>query len=288
MINVRTPDSAIKAAVRSGVLCSLIEALPRLAPEVYSELAPPLRALRLSLRGGAVHRRLEFAADSAAELPSTGMFLPSVILNFLHEGGMASRLAGKPALILPVPAGYRAIKGVRLFAGASSHISALTSAPYPQGSPQYELQTRFLLTAALRGVCEVGQNDPWTRGKSSRLPLGVLEIIVGGAGDPVFTGYIVRENLRGGVAMRYLPGWRRNELFPDGDATRPAARLRFADMTIAGDILRGRANAMEALGRGTVSISGRIPYIQGIFPLLDRFSEVMAADAVNENTEEHA
>jgi hypothetical protein len=34
--------------------------------------------------------------------------------------------------------------------------------------------------------------------------------------------------------------------------------------------------ALNALGRGKISIRGKVPMIQILFPLLDRFGEIMA------------
>jgi hypothetical protein len=283
MVNLRKPDSASAQQCGRGFYSSLMESYPHWYLREYNKLNAPERPVGISLRGGAVHRRLVISSRGVAEVDPEGLFAPAVVLNFLHSGGMAARLAGGQAFILPLPAGPRVVGALRLFSALSGNISGIMASSFQAGSDEYSLQTKMLLTAALRGVCEVALWDSWVRVKAARLPLGILEVIAGDPESPDFRGYILRESGRHGVEMRYAPSLLSagidgepdtgiSESFPTG---RPTARLSFDTLEIAGDVLRGRTSAMECLGRGSVGIRGKIPYIQGIFPLLDRFSEIM-------------
>ncbi len=286
MRNQKIPDSTLIAAVRSGVICSLLPALADLHPEGFADLRPPSRPAGLSLRGGSVHRRLYLGWPRrrsgntlpVLELSNHSAFFPAAILNFITADGMVQKLSGRNAPVLPIPTGIKALQVIGFFSRASAEISRIMSGSFPVGGPEYTLQTKMLLTAALRGVCEVGLHDPWTASKSRRLPLGVLEVRAGHEENPAFCGYIVRSEGRHGLNMSYHRGSEREAIIPGSQ--RATALLHFEDLHTAGEVLRGLLPAMEALGSGQVKIRGKIPYIQGIFPLLDRFSEIMNAGGI--------
>jgi hypothetical protein len=47
-------------------------------------------------------------------------------------------------------------------------------------------------------------------------------------------------------------------------------------MNTAFGLFTGSVVALNALGRGKISIRGKVPMIQTLFPLLDRFGEIMS------------
>ncbi len=122
------------------------------------------------------------------------------------------------------------------------------------------LVTEMLMTAALRGVAETALADPWTAPRSSGMPDGIVEVSINGSD---------------------LKGWveKSGHLWRTGRGTPPAkvnARLSFDDIDTAFGLFTGTVVALKALGRGKISIRGKVPMIQVLFPLLDRFGEIMA------------
>lgn len=53
------------------------------------------------------------------------------------------------------------------------------------------------------------------------------------------------------------------------------AVLEFSDLNVCYGVLTGSLPALGALGDSRVMLRGKLPMIQGLFPLLDRFGEIM-------------
>lgn len=271
---MNTPDMNTQAAVRSGVLMSLFEVLSDYWPDGMDII--PGKQVKISLAAGSIVRRLNVKKRRVREVPASDGFWPSVRLVFMGSAGMAKKLAGQQAPLFPFIFGPGAIRSLRFFASASSKISSLMAADFPADSAEYAAQSRLLLCAALRGVCEVAMFDAWVHKKAEHLPTGIMEVVAGTVTDSEFRGYIVNEPGKPGRALlRFIPESRSTEL--ELGACRPTARLIFADLNVAGGVLRGKMNAMDALGDGSLRIQGKLPFIQGIFPLLDRFSFIMGS-----------
>jgi hypothetical protein len=141
---------------------------------------------------------------------------------------------------------------------------------FPDGGIR-DIVTELLMTAALRGVAETAMADPWTAPKASHMPEGIVELHVEGT------------KLRGWIECSgHL--WRAGRGASPGKVN---ARLSFADMDTALGLFTGKVAALNALGRGKVSIRGRVPMVQVLFPLLDRFGEIMQWGRPNAGSTSH-
>jgi hypothetical protein len=149
------------------------------------------------------------------------------------------------------------LRAVRAFITSSGRVGELSSLREFSGVEEKQLVTELLMTAALRGVAETAMADTWTAPKSSGMPDGVVELRA--------------ENLRGWV---HKSGdlWRAGRGKPPAEVN---ARLSFADVDTAFGLFTGSVSALKALGTGQVSIRGKLPMIQIMFPLMDRFGEIM-------------
>lgn len=249
MSTMKQPSPALSAAVRSGVLLSLMEALPAVDSTFPSALPPGRYAAVLAAPGG-IRRRY-----------APGGGTRGALLFFPRAEDMARVLAGEKGRVLPLPTGRGFFKALKAFRSAAARVKEeMAALPGEEDLPGREKKTRLLLTAALRGVCEVYEADPWTRVKARRIPPGTIAVSVGG-----------RPEL--GALLKVEPG----RMTPDFHADRAGANavLEFQDPSVCFRILTGELPALGALGDGRLSLRGRIPMIQGLFPLLDRFGEIM-------------
>ena len=56
----------------------------------------------------------------------------------------------------------------------------------------------------------------------------------------------------------------------DVTSARPTAVLRFADLTVVGDVLAGRESSLACVGDGRIAMYGLIPLIDNLNRILDR------------------
>lgn len=255
MPNLKNLTPEVVARVRSGVVCALICAVTDLDETLRRSLPRGRFGLTLSGAPG-VRRRLRFDDGLAVESGRGGS---AVNLRFAGAAAMASALGGGKGTVIPLPTSPNFLKAVKAFMASSERVGELSARREFANDEEKEAVTDMLMTAALRGVIETARTDPWTASRSSKMPDGLVELKVEGT---VLKGWIRR---RGAV-------WESGR----GEAPGPVnSRLTFADLDTAFGLFTGNVVALHALGRGTVSIRGRIPMIQTLFPLLDRFSEIM-------------
>ncbi len=260
---ILTPETVAK--VRSGVVCALVCAAVDLDESLRRTMPPGRFSLLVSGAPG-VRRRLCFENGRAVESPGGRV---SVNLFFAGAAAMACALGGGKGTVLPLPASPNFVKAVRAFKSASRRAGKLSSQRDFSDESQKRVVTEMLMTAALRGVVETALADPWTAAKAAAMPDGLIEVTVSGNGPS--------------AAEAVAPGptgWirRKGSHWESGRGTAPGkvnARLSFADLDTAFGLFTGGVVALNALGRGMVSIRGKVPMIQTLFPLLDRFSEIM-------------
>jgi hypothetical protein len=173
---------------------------------------------------------------------------------------MARILGGGKGTVLPLPLSLNFMKAGKAFSASSKRVGELTSKRAFTDTAEKRLVTELLMTAALRGVAETAVADLWVASKASAMPDGIVEISVDGAD---LSGWVRRSG----------SDWTSGRGVPP---TTPNARLAFADLDTAFGLFSGGIAALNALGRGAVTIRGRIPMIQVLFPLLDRFGEIMS------------
>ncbi|MDC7240720.1 MAG: hypothetical protein PQJ50_10200 [Spirochaetales bacterium] len=249
MSNIRKPHARTVAAVRGGVVSSLVEALCELEPELKNSLPPGKYAMKLK------------APEGVESLVSFGGGTSGAALKFVSCEAMADTLNGGRGAFIPLPTGVgftKAIKAFQSCAGAVS--SAMSHVPEDTDIPGIEKKTILLLTAALRGVSEVYNHDHWVCYKAAAIPAGKIAVII--KDRPDIAGTLTVES----KVMSYAAGT---------DTGSANAVLEFADIETCYGVLSGKLAAMGELGSGKVMLRGKLPMIQGLFPLLDRFGELM-------------
>lgn len=249
MSSIRKAHPETEAAVKSGVVASLIEALVQIDPE-----------LKESLPAGSYNVQLKAPRGIGSAVSFQGG-RTGTVLRFFSSKGMAEVLSGGSSPLLPLPSGLSFLKGIKAFKMSAAAVSkAMAYVPEQSDAAGILKKTKLLLTAALRGVCEVYNHDHWVMEKSASIPGGVIAVQV--AGSPDLAGTITLSNKK----MTFKPGI---------SSTRPNAVLEFADILVCYGVLTGSLAAMGELGSGRVMVKGKLSMIQGLFPLLDRFGEIM-------------
>ncbi len=246
---MREPKPKTEAAVRSGVVVSLIEEMLESDEGLRASLPSGAYAVALSAPEG-LRRKVSFNGGRSG-----------VSLFFPRWQNMTSLLSGEKGTVIPLPSGTAFPKAVKAFQKAAGAVaSAMGEKPVDGDVEGLEKKTRLLLTAALRGVCEVYNYDHWVDVKARNIPAGRIGVRV--ADRPDMCGVLTLDGKTMTLSRR--------------DYTdRVNAVLEFRDPSVCYAVLTGAEPALGALGDGRVMIRGRLPMIQGLFPLLDRFGEIM-------------
>lgn len=249
MRNIRKPHARTVAAVRSGVVASLIQTLISIDSELKDSMPAGQYAMTLKAPE-AVISHVSFNGGSRG-----------AVLHFISCEAMSDTLNGGKGPFIPYPSGGGFTKALKAFQSCAAAVGkAMSTIPHKDDAEGIEKKTRLLLTAALRGVCEVYNYDHWVKMKSASIPEGTIAVLI--ADKPEISGSITIKNKK----MSYEPG---------ADLKAANAVLEFADIDTCYGVLTGQVAAMSKLGSGKVMLKGRIPMIQGLFPLLDRFGELM-------------
>jgi hypothetical protein len=251
----RTPSPSTIVQVRSGVVTALVVATTQIDEDLRASI--PGGRYGLDLVAPGVHRRLRFEDGRAREVPRGRA---DATLWFPREKDLIATLGGGKGRVAPLPGGLGFPKAVKGFQASTRRVGQLMALEGEAREAQLETVAALLLSAALRGVCEVGMHDPWTAAKSSHMPDGLIGVEAGG-----LRGWIRREGVRMEAGRGEAPG-----------AVNAVLDLR--DPRTAHGILSGSIDAVAALGTGRVAIRGRLPLIRTLLPLLARFGEVMGGD----------
>ncbi|MBF9014792.1 MULTISPECIES: hypothetical protein [unclassified Oceanispirochaeta] len=249
MSNIRKPYAQTVAAVRSGVVASLIQALISLDSELKNSLPAGQYAMKLK------------APEGIENLISFNGGTRGAVLKFVSCEAMSDTLSGSRGAFIPYPTGGGFSKALKAFQSCAGAVSkAMSFVPEKDDKEGIEKKTRLLLTAALRGVSEIYNYDHWVKVKSAAIPAGTIAVLI--VENPEISGTITIENKK----MTFTPG---------ADLKTANAVLEFASIDTCYGVLTGQVAAMAELGSGKVMLKGRLPMIQGLFPLLDRFGELM-------------
>jgi len=246
------------AAVRSGVVASLISTFCSIDPSVKERLPEGEFGITLAAPGG-LRRSLRFRDGRVITDDSPGG--TGGVLRFSSWEDMTRVLSGEKGKVLPLPRGRGFLKGLKAFQLCAGEVSrAMDQVPEEGDEAALERKTRLLLTAALRGVAEVYNHDHWVLVKSRTIPAGRIGVRVAGRSDLGGVLTVDRQNM---------------VLETGGDQKDANAVLEFGSVSVCYRVLTGTIPAMGALGDGSVMLRGKLPMIQGLFPLLDRFGELM-------------
>jgi len=257
--NFKTLTPLTVAQVRSGVICALICAATDLDESLRESMPSGRFALIISGPSG-IRRRLAFSNGRAFE---TDKDSSAAVLRFISVDAMARALGGGKGTVIPLPLSPMFMKAVKAFIASSGRVGQLSALREFSGVREKGIVTELLMTAALRGVAETASADSWTALKSSGMPDGIVEFRVDSEeDDEILTGWIEKS----------ADLWRAGRGKPPAEVN---ARLSFADTDTAFGLFTGSVSALKALGSGQVSIRGKLPMIQILFPLMDRFGEIM-------------
>ena len=254
------PDPVVHAYVRAHATLRLIAQLPQpLVRETYPGrvtvqlLSPGGPACSVQVRNG------------VATFRASRRFFPTVSLWFPKPIHMATLLAGGKAPVIPIPSSLRFLSAVKAFRSLTAAVQSAFTDPAHR--------VRLLLMGTLFALEEVATRDPYVAARMARIPAGTIGVSV--AGDPGVAGW-----LRKTAAAAQSSGTAGGSLAAGSGAPEsPNAELVFSDRDTAEALLTGRLPAMLALAERRISLFGRLPMIQNLFPILDRVATYMGGQS---------
>lgn len=250
-------DDGVLAQVNAHAVLGALPALASIAPEAGPILARLREETTLSLRvrgGPTVHYR--FTPTTITKVGAgrgpTLLFASSSHLNTMLDGGAAP---------IPVagPAGLRFLKQV--FEPLGDLLETyLRPSDERLADPEFAARSiELALIVAVEGVAVVANHDRSGRFSAAHMPDGTLDIE---AGDD--------------IRLRLSVNDHRVTVVDDHDDP-PRARLRFADLGTAGDVLAGRESALACVCDGRIAMSGFIPLVDNTNRILDRVGAYLKA-----------
>ena len=258
-IDLSPDEQKVLAYVKSGSAFQLLNLLAEEDPETREIIKNKSFTLGLRVAGGM--KRSVRISDGRIE-PIDGSIKGSgVIFRFPAYNELNNLLSGKKAKLLPILLSLSAGKIIAGFKALTSRIPVYMNAEADFLEENFRFITRMLMCAALRGIKEVAENDSYTSARVSGIPDGIISIQA--ENDSKLEARIEKTGGSFTVQTR-------------SDGRKPNAVLIFKDAETAYKLFTGKINAVVALGTSDVRIRGRIPMIQGLFPILDRLSYYMA------------
>jgi len=220
-------------------------------------------SLRLQLPGGDPatvlqfrHGRLEVRIEPTRSLLPTLTFRDPRHLNDSFRGCAVARPRPNPLVL----GHLRPVLGLDRVLGRLE--TYLRPPPERLVEPEdFAFCVKLALYGLAFGIKQVGEHDPVLAPLSRFIPDGVLGIEVAD-----------------GPAAHI--GVRRGSFFPGrGRADRPNALMVLSDLPAAWDLLQGRLDVFAAVGSGRIRLSGFIPLLEGMNPLMDRLAACLATPA---------
>lgn len=244
------------SCIKTGVILHLMSCLPE-GDSVSAETVKN-QNFRLSFRGGKILRWQLQCKEGRLSVEEGNLSHSSLTLWGRKEKEIGALLSDRMGKVLPLPGSLRFASVARTFKTLAGRIPLYLGGE--EGRKNKDFQTMLMLEAALMGVVQVAAFDPYVRVRKNKMGDGLIEVSI--EGHPQWTRYIVID-----YGKFYLRRKSDEE---------PSARLIFQDGETAHSLLSNKIRAMSALGDGRIRIRGRLPLIQGLFPLLDRFSWFMS------------
>jgi len=251
----------VLAHVKSGSAFQLLQMLAEEDPVVQEEIRNKSFILGLSVAGGM--KRSVRISDSRITPLDGSVKGAGVIFRFPVYNELNNLLSGKKTKMLPILRSLAAGKIIAGFKTLTSRIPVYINAEPDFLDKNFRAVTRMLICAALRGIKEVAENDSYTAARVAGIPDGIIALQV--------------EN-DAGLEARIEKSGSSFTVTTIADGRIPNAVLTFKDADTAHKLFTGKINAVVALGTSDVRIRGRIPMIQGLFPILDRLSYYMAIE----------
>lgn len=249
-------DRKALSCVKTGVILHLMSFLPK--GDVPSADAVKQQNFRLNFSGGKSLRWQLQCTDGSLSVNEGQLRHGSLTLWGRKEEEIGALLTDRMGKVIPLPGSFRFASVARIFKLLASRIPLYLGGE--EGKKNKEFQTLLMLEAALMGVVQVANYDPYVQTRKRKMSDGIIEVYI--EDKPEWTRY---------VEIDYGRFYLRKSC-----DEKPSARLIFQDKETAHAIFSNKVRAMSALGDGRIRIRGRLPLIQGLFPLLDRFSWLMS------------
>jgi len=244
------------SCVKIGVVLHLMTILPKedkIARDTVSG-----QSFLLKFKGGKSLNWNLLCTNGELQVISGRLHGASLTLRGRREEEIGAMLTDRIGKVFPIPGSFRFLKVAKTFKTLASRIPLWLGGE--EGKKNKPFQTELLLEAALMGVVQVANYDPYVQTRTSKMGNGLIEVNI--LDRPELTRYVDVD--RGHFSLGRM------------EDEKVSARLIFQDAEIAHSLLSGQLRAMSALGDGRIQIRGKLPLIQGLFPMLDRFSYFMS------------
>ena len=246
--------------INCHVLLSLLEPLAEYDGETREMLKGMNFSFQIMVSGGPTGHIV--VRDGGVTYKDGKKSFASLSLWFPSPEQMNGMFKGQKSTLIPLFTSFKFPAYIRTFKALSGRFQY-----YMQGDDQVhqkhrEFITALLLEAAARGIKYTAENDPYIAPKVAPIPDGVLDIFV--EDKPEIGCSIVKT----GAFFTVSRGC---------SVKKPNAMLIFKDIETAYGVLKGKTNAIVALGLNRVSIRGYLPMVQGIFPVLDRLGQFLSS-----------
>ncbi|MDC7227584.1 MAG: hypothetical protein PQJ61_12535 [Spirochaetales bacterium] len=252
-------EQMVLAHVKSGSAFQLLQLLAEEDSAVQEEIADKSFSLGLRVAGG-MQRSIKVVNGRISPVDNS-VSGSGVIFRFPTYSQLNNLLSGRKSRMIPIIKTFKAGGIISSFKSLTSRIPVYMNAEGTFLEDNFTFITRLLICAALRGIKEVAENDPYVSDRVAGIPDGIIALHVEGCSE------LEARIKKHGGSFTVLTG---------RDETIPNAALTFNSPETAYNLFTGKINAVVALGTSDVKIRGRIPMIQGLFPILDRLSFYMA------------
>ena len=243
-------DERVHAEINLDAVFGALPTLVELVPDARDILSPMCSDTTLTLRApGGLNARYTFGSGGIR--PGWGAGGPTLF--FTSACHLNAVVAGDSS---PIPAaGPRGLRFLTTVFTPLTNLLGEYLRPDPQrlADPRFrEISTLLTLEVVAGALTVVANHDDSGRFSAAHMSDGRIDMQIGDE-------YTYRFR----VASSYM---RRTDV----TSARPTAVLRFADLTVVGDVLAGRESSLACVGDGRIAMYGLIPLIDNLNRILDR------------------
>lgn len=243
-------DERVHAEINLDAVFGALPTLVELVPDARDILSPMRSDTTLTLRApGGLNARYTFGSGGIR--PGWGAGGPTLF--FTSACHLNAVVAGDSS---PIPAaGPRGLRFLTTVFTPLTNLLGEYLRPDPQrlADPRFrEISTLLTLEVVAGALTVVANHDDSGRFSAAHMSDGRIDMQIGDE-------YTYRFR----VASSYM---RRTDV----TSARPTAVLRFADLTVVGDVLAGRESSLACVGDGRIAMYGLIPLIDNLNRILDR------------------
>lgn len=252
-------EQKVLACVKSGSAFFLLQLLAKEDDEVMRIIKGRKFGLGLHVSGGL--KRSLAASDGVINIIEDSTAKTGIVFRFSDYLNLNLLLSSGKSKMFPVIKSAKAFSIINDFKKLTKRIPLYMNPEDNFLNENFRFITHLLMCAALRGIKEVAENDSYTETRVATIPDGLISVKV--EGDAGLEALIEKNN-------------RGFSVYSCSDGRTPNAVLSFSSVETAHRLFTGKLNAVEALGTSEIKIRGRIPMIQGLFPIMDRLSFYMS------------